>query len=206
MPRFLFALTTLALLGSAACAPPPQATHALTTVAAARIQAAVPHVGADTRTKTATIRPRLLGRSVEAKLGTPAASTDVLDEALFATVQPPPLRSAGLMHLARLHLEAGRPDAALAAARGAHDLARQSYGPNHVETLSSLTALGASLIAAGRVPEGEAALAEAAMRGAVVLGPDHPATRAARARLGSRRVPDFGPWLRNLNRRLNLAS
>lgn len=205
MPRFLFALTTLALLGSAACAPPPQATHALTTVAAARIRAVVPPADADMGAKTATIRPRLLGRSVEAKLGTPAASTDVLDEALFAPLQPPPLRSAGLMHLARLHLDAGRPEAALAAARGAHDLARQSYGPNHVETLSSLSALGTSLIAAGRVREGEAALAEAAMRGAVVLGPDHPATRDARGRLGSRRLSDFGPWLRNLDRRLNLS-
>jgi len=206
MPRFLFALTTLALLGSAACAPPPQATQALTTVAATAIQETLPLRTAPAAAKTGPLRPRLLGRAVDAELRGPATMNTALDDALFAPTQPPALRSAGLVHLARLHLEAGRPEAALAAARAAHELARQSYGPNHVETLASLTALGSSLIAAGRGSEGEATLAEAAMRSAVVLGTDHPATLEARRRLAIRRAPDVGPWLRSLNRRLNLAS
>ncbi|HEV7229069.1 tetratricopeptide repeat protein [Brevundimonas sp.] len=201
-------MTLALILGCAACASPPPAVEAATALAPALQEAVAPRARrAAATSKSAALRPRLLGQALDGAVMGPALAPVTLDDALYSPVQSAPLRSAGLMQLARLHLEAGRPEAAVAAARGAHDLARGAYGPNHVEALSSLSELGDALFAAGRPREARATLVEATLRSAAALGPDHPTTREAQRRLTARPDPtSVRPWLRNLNRRLGMRS
>lgn len=206
--KTLAPLTLVLTLLGAACAPTPPAAVVATALAGTpRDAVAAQARRAAATSKSAAVRPLRLRRTLDGAVMDAAVDPTALDEALYSPVQSEALRSAGLIQLARLHLEAGRPEAAVAAARAAHDLARDVYGPNHVESVSSLSDLGDALFAAGRPDEARAALVEATLRGAAVLGPDHPTTQRAQRRLVDRPAPQtVRPWLRNLNRQLGLRS
>ncbi|MBX9574661.1 MAG: tetratricopeptide repeat protein [Caulobacteraceae bacterium] len=206
--KTLAPLTLAATLMSAACAPTPPGAVVATALAGAHREAAAAQARrAAATSKMAAVRPLRLHRTLDWAIMGPAVAPTALDEALYAPVQSEALRSAGLLQLARLHLEAGRPEAAASAAKAAHELARGAYGPNHVESVSSLSDLGDALFAAGRPDEARAALVEATLRSAAALGPDHPTTREAQRRLAARPGPQtLRPWLRNLNRQLGLRS
>ncbi|MBU1324253.1 MAG: tetratricopeptide repeat protein, partial [Alphaproteobacteria bacterium] len=149
-------------------------------------------------------RPRLLGRTLTIQTLGPALPVQPLNAALYAPDQPAALRSAGLRQLSAQHLDEGRPDAALGAARAGHLLAVEAYGPDHVETLAALIGLADALTAAGRATEGEAVLLVASHRARRLFGPGHPATRAAAHRLAAHRgLTPIGPLLRSFNRRVN---
>lgn len=150
------------------------------------------------------VRPRLLGRTFTIEALSPVLSVQPLDAALYSPDQPAALRSAGMRQLSAQHLGEGHAEAAVGAARAGHDLALEAYGPDHIETLAALIALGDALTAAGRPTEGETVLLVASKRARALFGPTHPATQAATRRLALHRgLAPIGPLLRSFNRRVN---
>jgi hypothetical protein len=201
--KLLSALTMTAAMGCVACAPAPAAVTAVVP----RVQDAFgAHTERAPQSKAASLRPRLMGRALDVAALAPAASIAALDDVLYAPTPSPELRGVALTDLASLHLEAGRPHAALAAARAGHDLAGRTFGPEATETIASLTGLGEALDAAGRPLEAEAALTFAAARGRQALGPEHPATREAERLLDERRGSGGRLWRRSLGRKLGAVS
>lgn len=150
------------------------------------------------------VRPRMLGRSLAFEALSPAVAVRPLEAALYEGEQTAALRSAGLRQLSAQHLSEGRAEAALGAARAGHDLALEAYGPDHVETVTSLIALADALTAAGRTTEAETLLILASRQARRLFGPSHPATRATVRRLALHRgLTPLGPLLRSVNRRVN---
>lgn len=150
------------------------------------------------------VRSRALGRVLAFAELQPAASIAPLNRELYAPSPPPALRSAGLRQLASLHLTEGRPEAAVGAARAARDLAVETYGPHHVESLGALIDLSDALSAAGRPVEAKAALAFAAEDAARAFPSDHPFREATALRLGVRRwMAPVTPLLRSLSGQAN---
>lgn len=199
-----FALT----LGLTACAQPP-AQPVATAWATPEVSAppAPPprRAAAAHASKSALlVRPRLLGRTFTIEALSPVLSVQPLDAALYSADQPAALRSAGMRQLSAQHLGEGHAEAALGAARAGHDLALEAYGPDHVETLAALIALGDALTAAGRPTEGETVLLVASQRARALFGPTHPTTQAATRGLALHRgLAPIGPLLRSFNRRVN---
>lgn len=208
MPGTLRRILPFALaLGLAACvpaaAPPDVVAWAARRDGALARPAARPPV-ADVPKSTVRLRPRLMGNALRLEALSPGASARPLGDALYAPGQTAALRSAGMRHLSTQHLGEGRADAALGAARAAHDLALEAYGPDHVETLAALIAVADVLTATGRATEGEAVLLVASQRARTAFGPGHPASRAAARRLAVHRgLTPIGPLLRSFNRRAN---
>lgn len=199
-----FALT----LGLTACVPPPAqpvATAWATAGVSAPLAPPPRRAAAAHASKSAlVVRPRLLGRTFTIEALSPVVPVQPLDAALYSPDQPAALRSAGMRQLSAQHLGEGHAEAAVGAARAGHDLALEAYGPDHVETLAALIALGDALTAAGRPTEGETVLLVASQRARALFGPTHPATQAATRRLALHRgLAPIGPLLRSFNRRVN---
>lgn len=199
-----FALT----LGLTACVQPPAqpAVAAWATPEVSAPPAPPPRRAAAAHASKSAllVRPRLLGRTFTIEALSPVLSVQPLDAALYSPDQPAALRSAGMRQLSAQHLGEGHAEAAVGAARAGHDLALEAYGPDHVETLAALIALGDALTAAGRPTEGETVLLVASQRARALFGPTHPATQAATRRLALHRgLAPIGPLLRSFNRRVN---
>jgi len=146
----------------------------------------------------------MLGRSLTIETLSPAVAVQPLEAALYEGGQNPALRSAGLRQLSAQHMDEGHAEAAVGAARAGHDLALQAYGPDHVETITALIDLSDALTAAGRPTEGETVLLLASRQATRLLGPAHPAARAAARRLALHRgLAPLGPLLRSFSRRAN---
>jgi hypothetical protein len=200
-PRALICLC-LALAAAGCAAPPPSA---LPVVADKSSQDALPPPVPGSKA-VAALRPQMLDLELGVEVRRPAAPVAPLEQALFSPTLDADLRSAGLAQLASLHLDRGRPEAAGAAARGAYELALQTYGPDHAATLSALGALGETLSVQGRDGQAESLLVLARRRTHDLLGADHPLAVAAADRLAAHRatVAPGLRLLRNLNRRIGL--
>lgn len=196
------ALICLCLALAGCAAPPPTA---LPVVADKSGQDTLPPPVPGSKA-VAALRPQLLDLELSVEVRRPAAPSAPLEQALFSPVLDADLRSAGLAQLASLHLDQGRPEAAGAAARGAYELALQTYGPDHAATLSALGALGETLSVQGRDGQAESLLVLARRRTRDLLGADHPLALAAADRLAAHRASAAQGLrlLRNLNRRIGL--
>lgn len=195
------------MLGLSACAPPmlERGPVALAVPAppAVRAAAADGHAAKSVR----RMRPRLLSGALSAQTLSPAVAIQPLDDSLYAVAPTAALRSAGLRQLSVQHVVEGHPEAAVVAARGAHALAVEAYGPDDVEALGALIVLSDALSAAGRTTEAEAVLLMVARRVDGAFGPDHPTRAAATQRLTLHRsLAPLGPLLRSFNRRTNRRS
>lgn len=195
------------MLGLTACAPPvlERAPTPLAASAPPAMRAAV--TDAHAAKSVRRMRPRLLSGTLSAEALSPAIAIQSLDDGLYAIEPTAALRSAGLRQLSAQHVVEGHPQAAVAAARGAHALAVEAYGPDHIEALGALIVLSDALAAAGRITEAETVLLLVARRMDGTFAPEHPTRAAATQRLAVHRslVP-LGPLLRSFNRRANRRS
>lgn len=101
----------------------------------------------------------------------------------MSTETPPPYNLP--YNLARFHRVGRRYELALRLHQDALAQREQTLGPDHPDTVRSLTSLANTCYAAGRYPEALELFQEALARRERTLGPEHPDTLRSRGSLGN---------------------